>query len=107
MMKYKGYIAEAVFDPESATYSGIVLNISDTVHFESDTLEGAEQAFQQSVDDYLAFCEEQGTPPNPPSHGELRIHLDESIYGQLLNAARDAGENVDTFVGRHLAKSFG
>lgn len=107
MIEYKGYVAEPVLDGTSGTYSGVVLNISDTVHFEGDTPAEVEAAFRGSIDEYLLMCREEGIEPNPPGKGELRIHLDESVYGQLLNAAREAGENVDTFVGRYLAGSFG
>lgn len=106
MMEYKGYTADAVYDSDSQTYSGVILNISDTVHFEAKTQDQAEAAFRESIDDYIAFCESEGTTPNPPSTGELRIHLDPSVYTRLLAAARDAGDNVDHFIAEYLGQAF-
>lgn len=105
-MEYKGYTADAVYDSDSQTYSGVVLNISDTVHFEAETIEQAEVAFRESIDDYIALCESEGAAPNTPSTGELRIHLDPSVYIRLLAAARDAGDNVDHFIAAYLGQAF-
>ena len=32
--RYKGYIAEAEYYPDDKAYSGVVVNITDTVHFQ-------------------------------------------------------------------------
>lgn len=60
VMEYEGYVAEAVEDSETGIYSGIVSNISDTIHFESESLQDLEKAFRESVEEYRAFLEEEG-----------------------------------------------
>lgn len=64
MMEYKGYKADVVYDSDSQSYSGVVLNLSDTVYFEAETLKQAEITFRESVEDYIAFREAEGTTPN-------------------------------------------
>jgi len=44
-----------------------VINIRDVVTFEGETVEEVQQAFRDSVDDYLAFCAERNEEPEKPS----------------------------------------
>ena len=67
MMTYKGYTASIEVDPEAGILFGRVLDINDVVTFKGKTVEEACEEFQNSVDDYLAFCEELGEEPNRSS----------------------------------------
>lgn len=39
MMQYKGYIAHVGYDHDDRCFSGLVLNITDIIHFEGETVE--------------------------------------------------------------------
>lgn len=55
-MKYKGYTGNIDKDFEdfpNGLWYGKVLNITDTVLYESDSILGMEDAFHKAVDDYL------------------------------------------------------
>ena len=69
MMIYKGYTGEAEFDAEDHVFSGSVTNIRDVITFQGKSLTDLETAFRDSVDDYLAWCKEDGVPPEKP-HSE-------------------------------------
>ncbi len=56
MMEYKGYIAEAEFDNEDGIFHGEITNLRDVVTFQGQSVDEANQSFQESVEDYLAFC---------------------------------------------------
>ena len=73
MMTYKGYSANLEVDVEVGIIFGRVLDINDNdvVIFKGKTVEEARQAFNQSVDDYLAFCEDLGEEPDKPFSGKL------------------------------------
>ena len=57
MIEYQGYSGLMEVDVEDGVISGRVLGIRDVVTFEGGTVVEAIQAFHDSVDDYLAFCE--------------------------------------------------
>ena len=59
MMKYKGYTGHVEYDDEAKIFHGEVLGIKDVVTFQGITVDEIEQAFKDSVDDYLAFCKER------------------------------------------------
>ncbi len=66
MKEYKGYNGIYEYDEDAQIYHGRVTGIKGVVTFEADTLEELEQAFQDSVDDYLEFCAELGREPETP-----------------------------------------
>ncbi|MGC9526435.1 MAG: type II toxin-antitoxin system HicB family antitoxin [Limnospira sp.] len=70
MLTYQGYIAQIEVDTENGILFGRVLDIKDTITFQGKTVEEASQAFRDSVDDYLEFCDELvGAVCEPPLQG--------------------------------------
>ena len=65
-MTYRGYSGLANFDSNAGLIRGRVLNLHDMITFQGKTLEEAEAAFRDSVDDYLEFCAERGETPDTP-----------------------------------------
>lgn len=63
MLEYKGYfgIAEA----DDGAFVGRVIGLRDVIAFEGKSAAEVEQAFRDSIDDYLAFCAECGRPSGP------------------------------------------
>jgi predicted HicB family RNase H-like nuclease len=56
MMQYKGYLGKAIYDAEAKLFHGQVIGLKDVITFQGTTLEELEQAFQDSIDDYLSWC---------------------------------------------------
>ena len=69
MIEYKGYAGMAEYDEEAKIFHGQVINIRDVITFEGESLSDAEKAFRESVDDYLAWCREDGKEPDKPHSG--------------------------------------
>ena len=69
MMEYQGYIAEVEFDDIANVYCGRVINSGaySIVTFVSSDTDGLMREFQISVDEYLAWCAEDGVEPVRPS----------------------------------------
>jgi predicted HicB family RNase H-like nuclease len=59
MLHYKEYTGHVVYDDEAGLFHGAVLDLRDVVTFQGRSVEEIEQAFRDSIDDYLAFCEER------------------------------------------------
>ena len=57
MMKYKGYLGTVAYDDEAEVFYGSVIGIKDVVTFQGRSVDEIKQAFKDSVNDYLAFCE--------------------------------------------------
>ena len=86
IIEYKGYITIPRFDEDEGCYSGGVLNITrDGAHYQAASLEEAEREFRASVEEYLAFCREEGRTPEAP--GPVALRISPELYEKLLAAA--------------------
>ena len=74
-MKYKGYQGHVVFDDEAKIFHGEVVGLKDVITFQGSSVEELEQAFKDSIDEYLAFCKELGRNLEKPFSGKLILRL--------------------------------
>ena len=74
-MKYKGYTGHVEYDDEAKIFHGEVLGIKDVVTFQGTTVDEIEQAFKDSIDDYLAFCAQRGEEPDRPFSGKFNLRI--------------------------------
>lgn len=70
MLQYKGYTGHVEFDDEARPFHGEVLDLKDVVTFQGKSVEELEEAFRDSVNDYLEFCEGRGEEPDGPFSGD-------------------------------------
>jgi len=56
-LQYRGYTGHTEFDDEARLFHGEVIDLRDVVTFQGTGVEELEEAFRDSVDDYLEFCE--------------------------------------------------
>jgi predicted HicB family RNase H-like nuclease len=66
-MEHRGYRGRIEFDAEAGLFHGNVTNIRNVVTFQGRTIQEAESAFHDSVEDYIAFCKERCESPQLPS----------------------------------------
>jgi predicted HicB family RNase H-like nuclease len=55
-LTYKTFRAAVVFDDEAGIYYGEVIGIRDVITFQANCRTDLQKAFEDSVEDYLAFC---------------------------------------------------
>ena len=60
MLQYKDYTGHVEFDAEARLFHGEVIDLQDVVTFQGTSVKELEEAFRDSVDDYLEFCKERG-----------------------------------------------
>ncbi|HWE02715.1 MAG TPA: type II toxin-antitoxin system HicB family antitoxin [Tepidisphaeraceae bacterium] len=104
MMEYKGYIGKVEFDPDARILHGDVIGIRDVVTFQGRTVNEVEQAFRESVDDYLAFCKERGEQPDKPSSGQFVLRIDPALHRKATMLATASGKSLNTWVAECLDK---
>ena len=56
ILKYRNYTTIIEYSEEDKVFYGKIEGIKDLVNFESEDLNGIEQAFHDAVDDYVLFC---------------------------------------------------
>ena len=102
-MKHKGYEGSVTFDDEAELFHGEVINTKDVITFQGSTVKELKKAFKESIDDYLAFCEERGEKPEKPFSGNLVIRIDPELHKKLAIQAKKKRQSLNTLIEERLA----
>ena len=105
MMEYKGYLGRTEFDDEANIFYGEVINIRDVITFQGRSVDELRQAFEDSVEDYLAFCVEREEEPEQPFSGRFTIQLSPEQHRQVIMAAERARKGVAVWAAETLAQA--
>jgi len=90
MLRYKNYFGEVAFDSEAKIFYGEVIGIKDVITFQGETVKELEQAFKDSVDDYLLWCKEREEAPEKTYSGKLHLRITPELHAHLaLEALRN------------------
>lgn len=99
MLEYKGYSGQiTTFDETQEIITGRVLGIQDVVTFEGKSSEELIQAFRESVDDYLEFCQELGKKPEKPYSGKVIVRMSSALHQQAEQPARQADLSLNSWI---------
>jgi predicted HicB family RNase H-like nuclease len=105
MLEYKGYTGQVEFDGEAGLFHGEVLDTRDVITFQGTTVEQIEQAFRDSVDDYIEFCSERGEEADKPFSGRLMVRLSSDLHRKLYVEARRDGKSLNQLISDRLLQS--
>lgn len=92
VLKYKGYFTKVRFSAEDNVLYGKIEGISSLVMFEAEKASDVERAFREAVDDYLAFCEDNGIEPEKEYRGQFNVRVSPELHKQA--AAEAAAEDI-------------
>ena len=101
-MEYKGYVGKVEFDDEAGIFHGEVLDTRDVITFQGETVAELKTAFQESIDDYLAFCKQRGEEPNKPFSGQFVTRIPPELHRQVNLAASISGKSLNAWVVEQL-----
>jgi predicted HicB family RNase H-like nuclease len=97
-MEYKEYLGKVEFDDEANIFHGEVVNIRDVITFEGQSVDELWQAFEDSIEDYFAFCAERGEQPEQPFSGRFTVRLSPEEHRRVILTAIKAGKQLDSWV---------
>jgi predicted HicB family RNase H-like nuclease len=103
MLDYKGYKGQVEFDQEAGLFHGEVVDTRDVITFQGTSVHELEQAFRDSIDDYLEFCAERGEEPDKPFSGRLMVRLDPELHRSLYVEARGTGKSLNQLINERLS----
>lgn len=103
MLTYKNYIGHVEFDEEAEIFHGEVININDVITFQGDSVKSLKKAFEDSVDDYLAFCHERHETPEHPFSGKFSLRIPPELHRAAVVAAKKAGESLNLWLSKAIA----
>ncbi|WP_168120825.1 type II toxin-antitoxin system HicB family antitoxin [Paenibacillus sp. HB172176] len=104
LLEYKGYVGKIEIDFDAQILHGEVMYLRDVITFQGVTTEEVQQAFRDSVDDYLEFCESEGEEPEKPFSGKFIVRLTAEQHRLVSIAALSAGSSINAWVTEHLSR---
>ncbi len=102
MMKYKGYIGHVEYDEKAKIFHGEVVGLRDIITFQGKTVEELEQAFNDSVNDYLALCKERGEKPEKTFSGTFNLRIPPELHAKLSLHAKAEGMSLNSYITQTL-----
>lgn len=104
MMEYKGFVAAVEFDQSTETLHGRAMNSGPypIATFEATDARNLRREFQRSIDEYLAWCDEDGVQPRKPFSGELNVRLGSELHAAVAAAALTEGLSINSWIAEVL-----
>ena len=97
-MTYKGYLGSVAFSEKDNVFFGKIEGINGLVNFEGESVRELTEAFHEAVDDYLAYCKDEGIEPDKSYSGMLNVRLTPAIHRQIAMLARQAGMTLNAYI---------
>jgi len=105
MMTYKSYFGSVHYNDDDRLFYGKLEFIHALVSYEGTDVESLRRAFEESVDDYLEFCQEKGRQPEKPFKGTFNVRLTSELHQKLVKHAMTEGVPLNTYVKNILEKA--
>jgi predicted HicB family RNase H-like nuclease len=104
MMKYKGYVGQVVYDDQAKIFHGDVIGLKDVVTFQGQSVQELEQAFKDSIDDYLEFCASRGERPDKTFSGNIRVRMNPKLHEEISLQAAQHGISLNELITQKLSR---
>jgi predicted HicB family RNase H-like nuclease len=95
-LRYKDYQGAVTFEDGRLVIQ--ILHIDDFITTECDSASGAQAAFEELVDDYLATCAELKKQPSKPFKGSFNVRLSPALHKRAAMAAAEREESLNAFL---------
>ena len=100
MLEYSGYFG--TIEAEAGVFVGRVVGLRDVITFEGSTFAEVEQAFRDSIDDYLAFCAQRGEPPDRPYSGKIPLRISPEMHRRAAMRAQAEGMSLNQWIAHRI-----
>lgn len=103
LLTYRGYSACGDIDEKTDLIKGRVIDVSDSITFEGESVSEFKKAFYDAIDSYLEFCEAENRKPDKPFSGVITYRTTGERHRAISIAAAQAGLSIngliDTIIG--------
>jgi predicted HicB family RNase H-like nuclease len=104
-MKYKGYIGHVEYDDEAKIFHGEVVGLKDIITFQGSSVEELDQAFKDSVDDYLKWCKKRREKPEKTFSGTFNLRIPPTLHAKLALQAKSMGISLNSYIAQTLQQA--
>lgn len=98
MLKHKGYTGYVVYDDDARIFHGEVCGLKAVITFQGTTVDEIEQAFKDSIDDYIEWCTKRGKEPEKAYSGKLNLRMPPDLHAKIAAHAAQEGLSVNSYI---------
>lgn len=98
MIQYKGYYGSVHYSDDDQVFFGKIEYIKSLVNYEATNVKDLRKAFQEAVDDYIKFCQNEGIEPEQPFRGSFNVRTGSDLHRQAALYAQKKGTNLNKVV---------
>ncbi len=106
-MEHRGYKATVTFDDGLDIFHGAIIGTTSVISFEGESVEELREAFAGAVDEYLAFCEEEGVAPDKPFSGNVALRMSPELHRVATQTAQVEGKSLNAWLTEKVAEAVG
>lgn len=107
MMKYKGYYGHVSYDDEAKIFHGELVGIRAVITFQGNSVKELEQAFKDSINDYLDWCKKRRKSPEKPYSGKLNLRMNRALHAKLASKAHQEKISLNAYINECLEQLVG
>lgn len=104
-MTYKGYLGSVAFSEKDNVFFGKIEGINALVNFEGESVAELTDAFHEAVDDYLAYCEEEGLEPDKSYSGILNVRISPNTHRMIAIISKKEHRSINAFINEAIENS--
>lgn len=97
-LKYKDFLGTVNFSEKDEVFFGKIEGIDGLVNFEGESVKELTEAFHEAVEDYIAYCQEEGIETHKSYSGSLNIRITPEIHSCVATLAKQAGVSINAFI---------
>jgi predicted HicB family RNase H-like nuclease len=101
-LQYKGYDGSVEYSAEDRVLHGLLLGIRDAIVYEGADVDSLESNFRAAVDEYLAFCAEEGKTPDQPFKGSFNVRVGPDLHKRAALFAAQQNQKLNAVVSKAL-----
>ena len=101
------YKASISFDEEDKIFVGEVFGIADSLNFHGRSIDELEEAFHDSIENYLEICKKIGKNPQKEFSGTFNVRTTPALHEQAAEYAADNGITLNQTISRALESFLG
>ncbi|MBU2776263.1 type II toxin-antitoxin system HicB family antitoxin, partial [Acidithiobacillus sp. CV18-2] len=79
-LEHKGYFGSVEYSADDDILHGRILNISDIVTYEGQSIVDLKENFTQAVEGYLRMCVELNQEPDRPASGRFLVRIPPELH---------------------------
>jgi predicted HicB family RNase H-like nuclease len=101
-LQHSGYYGSVLYSAEDQMLHGRLLGIRDMVSYGGKNVKELQKNFRDAVDEYLAFCKEEGKQPDVPYKGSFNVRVTPELHCRVAILAERRKKKLNTLVNEAL-----